>query len=325
MAIYTKWDFNDISSLLKVYDLGKLKSFKGIAEGVENTNYIIDTTKGRFILTIFEKRMNPADIPFFMQAKQFLAQKGFGCPLPQENRFGDIYTNFQNKDCAIITFLQGQHLKNWNRFHCFQVGQILGEMHKFAEDFTLTRTNNLSLDGWKVLLQQCEKDASDPKIVRAVGELQKYLAKITDLWGKISDCPQGFCHADMFPDNVFFLEHDVLSGVIDFYFSCTDYWVYDLAITLSAWCFNNDGTIRLDCAQQMVSGYQSVRRLNSNEILHFKTFLMGAAMRFTLTRLYDWINVPPGAVVTPKDPNHYFRILQTAEQMNIADIFAKSP
>ncbi len=322
MAVYTHLSHQEIAHIVGQFMIGTLKSFTGIKQGVENSNYIIETTQNKYILTIFEKRVNPQDLPFYMGLKLHLAKNGFACPMPMITKTNQLTTQYNGKTIAIISFLNGKDCKTWHKFHCYQVGEILAQMHETTKDFTMSLPNKLSIVGWQDLYQKCQKDSADTKseITAILPKCQQHLLEIAELLPK--NCPKGICHADLFPDNVLFHDHEVLSGVIDFYFACTDFWAYDLAITITAWCFTNEGKFRLDCARAMIEGYEKIRQLTQDEKKYFGVFLRGSALRFTLTRLYDWINQSPDALVKAKDPMQFFKILEFCAGLDSAQLFA---
>ena len=305
MAVYTEVSDEELSGFLETYDIGTVLSYKGIAEGVENTNYFLHTTKGSYILTLYEKRVREDDLPFFLGLMQHLAQKGLNCPLPVNNRKGEPLGRVAGRPAAIITFLDGIAIRRPTAQHCAALGGALAKLHLAGRDFDGRRPNALSLEAWVPLFAQAEAQA-DTVSLGLAERTRRELASLETSWPR--GLPSGIIHADLFTDNVFFIGSAV-SGLIDFYFACTDAFAYDVAICLNAWCFEIDGSFNLTKGQAMLAGYQAVRRLNAEEVEALPTLCRGSAMRFMLTRLVDWLNVPPGALVKPKDPLEYDRKL----------------
>jgi homoserine kinase type II len=305
VAVYTEVADEELARFLATYDIGSLLSYKGIAEGVENTNYFLHTTAGSYILTLYEKRVSEADLPFFLDLMQHLAQRGLNCPLPVMSRAGALLGRLAGRPAAIITFLEGVAVRRPSAGHCGALGEALAKLHVAGEDFPMTRRNALSLDGWPPLFRAAETQA-DTVAPGLAERTRRELDHLRRTWP--DGLPAGIIHADLFTDNVFFIGPDV-SGLIDFYFACTDAFAYDLAVCLNAWCFEPDWSFNLTKGQAMIAGYQSVRRLASEEAEALPVLCRGAAMRFMLTRLVDWLNVPLGALVKPKDPLEYDRKL----------------
>jgi len=305
VAVYTEVSDEELSGFLETYDIGTLLSYKGIAEGVENTNYFLHTTEGSYILTLYEKRVREADLPFFLGLMQHLARKGLTCPLPVNNRQGEALGQVAGRPAVIITFLDGVAVRRPTARHCEALGGALAKLHLAGQDFAMNRPNALSLDSWGPLFAQAEAQA-DTVSGGLADRTRRELAYLREAWPK--GLPSGIIHADLFTDNVFFIGSEV-SGLIDFYFACTDAFAYDVAICLNAWCFEPDGSFNLTKGQAMLAGYQALRRLQPEEIQALPVLCRGSAMRFMLTRLVDWLNVPPGALVKPKDPLEYDRKL----------------
>ena len=305
MAVYTEVSDEELTGFLDTYDIGTVLSYKGIAEGVENTNYFLHTTKGSYILTLYEKRVREADLPFFLGLMQHLATKGLTCPLPVNNCQGQALGRVAGRPAVIITFLDGIAVRRPTAKHCEALGGALAKLHLAGQDFPMNRPNALSLDAWAPLFAQAEAQADT--VSDGLGErTRRELSFLKDSWPK--DLPSGIIHADLFTDNVFFIGTEV-SRLIDLYFACTDAFAYDVAICLNAWCFEQDGSFNLTKGQALLAGYQAVRRLTGPEIEALPVLCRGSAMRFMLTRLVDWLNVPPGALVKPKDPLEYDRKL----------------
>lgn len=306
MAVYTQVSTEALEAFLHPFPVGALVSAKGIAEGVENSNYLVETDSGRFILTLYEKRVKPEDLPFFLGLMRHLAERDLPVPLPIANTAGETLHQLSGRPACLIEFLTGVSVTAPATGHCRAVGAALARMHKAAADFPMTRANDLSLDGWRRLAAACRTQADD--IAPGLrGQIDAALADLGARWP--ADLPIGAIHADLFPDNVLFLDHTV-SGLIDFYFACTDMLAYDLAVCLNAWCFSADGhDYHADLAAALIAGYESVRPLTDAERAALPLLCQGAALRFLLTRAYDWLNTPSGALVTRKDPLAYARRL----------------
>lgn len=306
MAVYTTVSDDELTEFLSRYDLGEVLAFKGIAEGVENSNFLLQTEHGNHILTLYEKRVAPEDLPYFLALMRHLAANGVDCPLPIEACDGSALQSLCGRPAAIISFLEGLWPRRIHPFHCRELGEGLARMHLAGADFAMTRPNNLSIDGWRPLLEACGP-RSDEVRPALFGELNEELGKLESEWPE--ELPQGVIHADLFPDNVFF-RNERLTGFIDFYFACNDALAYDVAVCLNAWCFEPDGSFNITKAQQFLASYRAVRPLDERELLALPLLCRGAALRFLLTRLFDWLNHPPGAFVKPKDPLEYYRKLR---------------
>jgi homoserine kinase type II len=306
MAVYTDVSAEDLTKFLSDYDLGELRSSKGIAEGVENSNFLVHTTAGYFILTLYEKRVAAGDLPFFLGLMEHLAARGLTCPQPVKNRCGEVLGTVAGRPAAIVTFLDGVWIRRPSAAHCDAVGQALARLHLAGRDFPMQRKNALSVQGWRPLYEACRDRADGVQ-----PELRDLLARELDHLEAAWPCnlPQGVIHADLFPDNVFFLG-DQLSGLIDFYFACTDTLAYDVAVCLNAWCFETDHSYNVTKGRALLQGYAKTRPLLPDELAALPLLARGAALRFLLTRLVDWLNVPSGALVRPKDPLEYFRKLR---------------
>ena len=305
MAVYTHVSREALEQFLTQYDIGSLQSFQGITQGVENTNYIVKTDQDQFILTLFEKRVDEDDLPFFLSFMSHLASKGVNAPRAVNARSGEPLNNLCGRPAVFITFLTGRDIETPSADHCAQVGRLLAEMHLKVKDFRMSRLNDLSVTGWSELVKLCA-----PQADRCAPGLQQLIESeilfLTESWP--SELPTGVVHADLFPDNVFF-DGDEISGVIDFYFSCNDFLAYDLAITLNAWA-GIDGWCD-DRASSLFTAYTSIRPLTLQESHAMLVFLRGASFRFLLTRLYDWLHQIPGANVNVKDPLAYRDLLLT--------------
>ena len=305
MAVYTTVDDLALATFLSAYDLGDVLSFAGIAEGVENSNYLLRTTKAHYILTLFEKRVNADDLPFFMHLMTHLASKGMNCPLPVAAHDGSILRELKGRPCAIFSFLDGTSSRYPNREKCKALGQILARLHLNTAGINRSRQNALGPASWQSLLNNIGQRANEI-VPKMQNHAQNRLNSILDAWPK--DLPCGIIHADLFPNNVLFMG-DNLTGVIDFYFACEDILAYDIGICLNSWCFEADGSFNLTKSRSLIRGYQAVRPLSDAEIASIPVLAAGSAMRFFLTRLYDWLNTPKDALVSPKDPMEYWAIL----------------
>jgi homoserine kinase type II len=306
MAVYTEVGDEALAVFLRGYDLGAPLSLKGIAEGVENSNYLLHVERGEYLLTLYEKRVDEADLPFFLGLMEHLAKRGVNCPQPVRARGGSAIGRLAGRAAAIVTFLEGLSVRRPTAAHCGEVGEALARMHEAGADFALTRRNALSIQGWPALYETARSRADEVALGLAA-ETERHLRELQAIWPR--DLPAGVIHADLFPDNVFFLG-DKLSGLIDFYFGCNDFLAYDLAICLNSWGFDEAAEFDLAKGRALIDGYQSVRRLNEAEVEALPTLARGAALRFMLTRLVDWLNVPKGALVKPKDPREYLEKLR---------------
>lgn len=306
MAVYTDVPDDELRSFIADYDLGEVVSCKGIAEGVENSNYLLRTEAGTFILTLYEKRVDPADLPFFIALMEHLATQGIACPTPLRARDGMALRHLCGRPAAIISFLDGMWPRRIQPFHCAGVGGALARLHLAAASFTMSRPNDLSVAGWRKLSEAC-RDRADEVHPGLADELAVELAELESRWPR--ELPCGVIHADLFPDNVFF-RGETVSGIIDFYFACTDFFAYDLAICLNAWCFEADGSFNVTKARLMLAQYRAARPISTAEFEALPLLARGGALRFLLTRLYDLLNHPPGAFVKPKDPLEYLQKLR---------------
>jgi homoserine kinase type II len=306
MAVYTDVGDDELRLFLAEYDLGEVVSCKGIAEGVENSNYLLRTSQGLFILTLYEKRVAPADLPFFIGLMEHLAAEGLVCPTPVKARDGEALRSLCGRPAAVITFLDGMWPRRIQNFHCAGVGRALAQLHTAGASFPMERRNNLSLAGWRTLFEACRARAHEVRPGLA-DELAAELEEVERRWPR--DLPVGIIHADLFPDNVFF-RGEAVSGLIDFYFACTDFLAYDIAICLNAWCFEADRSFNVTKAKVLLSSYRAVRPISEAELAALPLLARGSALRFLLTRLYDWLNHPAGAMVRPKDPLEYLQKLR---------------
>jgi homoserine kinase type II len=301
MAVYTEVTDAALSAFLVDYDLGQVLALKGIAEGVENSNYLLHVEAGYFILTLYEKRVEEKNLPFFLALMEHLSARGIDCPQPVRMRHGEALGRINGRPAAIVTFLDGVSKSHPDPIGCAAVGAALGRLHLAGSGFALERRNALSIDSWPQLFAEVGAGADAVRQgTRAL--IADELAALSRAWPR--SLPRGTIHADLFPDNVLFLG-DKVSGLIDFYFACTDALAYDLAVCLDAWCFEPDLSFDRAKARALLAAYCRVRALTPEEITALPILARGAALRFALTRLVDWLNVPPGALVHPKDPCEY--------------------
>jgi homoserine kinase type II len=306
VAVYTDVVAEDLGAFLAGYDIGELLAYKGIAEGVENSNFLVHTSRGYFILTLYEKRVAAADLPFFLGLMEHLHARGITCPQPVKNKRGEVLGQVAGRPAAMITFLDGMWIRRPSSGHCAALGEALARLHLAGVDFNGGRRNALSVDGWRPLYDSCSERANEVQ-----RDLKQFLAAelshLEKAWPR--KLPEGVIHADLFPDNVFFLGNK-LSGLIDFYFACTDALAYDVAICLNAWCFETDHAYNVTKGRSLLQAYAQVRPLSDQERQALPLLARGAALRFLLTRLVDWFHVPSGALVRPKDPLEYYRKLR---------------
>lgn len=314
MAVYTDISEIELAAFLRDYSIGELLSYKGIAEGVENSNFLLHTSSGAYILTLYEKRVNRDDLPFFVGLMQHLSEKGINCPLPVRRRDGTAIGELAGRPAAIVTFLEGMWMRRPTVEHCRGVGGALAAMHLAGQDFAIARPNALSVAGWRPLWERA-RDRADEVEKGLAAEVEEDLAVLERDWP--ADLPSGVIHADLFPDNVFFLGRN-LSGLIDFYFACNDLLAYDVAICLNAWCFEKDNSFNLTKGRALLSGYTAVRPLSAAEVAALPMLARGSALRFMLTRLYDWLNTPAGSLVVKKDPLEYLRRMRFHRQVRFA-------
>ncbi len=314
MAVYTEVSDDELERFLHRYDIGRLLSMKGIAEGVENSNFLLRTDRCSFVLTLYEKRVAAGDLPFFIELMEHLSAGGLACPQPVKTRDGAVLGQLAGRHAAMVTFLEGLSVRRPTPIHCGAAGAALAELHALGDDFAACRRNALALDAWRPLFStaQAEADVVAPGLAALIDEELTFLDA---RWP--CDLPSGIIHADLFPDNVLFLDGAV-SGVIDFYFACTDAYAYDLAICLNAWCFEPDGAYNITKGGAMIAAYRARRSLSETEIAALPLLARGAALRFALTRLVDWLDVPPGALVKPKNPVEYVQKLRFHQRVGSA-------
>ena len=321
MAVYTKLSEEKLNDFFLKYNLGKLLNYKEIKEGIENTNYLIHLEKGKFILTLYEKRVEEKDLPFFISLMRNLFDKKFPSPEPIVNKNGNYITEISGKKAAVVSFLEGKAKKNLNPNDCYEVGINTAKMHLITKNLTAKRENRLSFNSWKSIYNKVKKDCSKihPKLADIV---EKNLNEIEKKWPK--NIPSGIIHADLFPDNIFF-KNNKLSGIIDYYFSCYDFYAFEIAICLNALCFEGKKenlSFNVTKAKKFIDGYSSIRNLNESEKQSLKILCQGAAIRFLLTRVFDYLNLIEGAIVKIKDPVEYLKRLEFHNKVkNYKDFF----
>ena len=306
MAVYTEVSDDELAAFVASYEVGALLSYKGIAEGVENTNYLLHTEKGPIFLTLYEKRVDPNDLPFFLGLMEHLAKAGLNCPTPVRDGQGRMLGTLAGRPAALVTFLEGVWIRRPQPRHCAAVGKALAGLHVAGHGFGPTRANGLGLSAWRPLFERFEARA-DEIVPGLAATIRAELDVLEARWPAGLD--PGIIHADLFPDNVFFLG-DTLSGLIDFYFACNDALAYDIAVTLNAWCFESDHSFNVTKGQALLKGYESVRPLSAAERSALPLLARGAALRFLLTRAYDWLHTASNALVKRKDPAEFLRRLK---------------
>lgn len=306
MAVYTEISSEELEKVLSEYSLGSLEHIKGIAEGVENTNYLLKTDKSKYIFTIYEKRVSRNELPFFLGLMEHLSSRNIPCPVPVRGKDGKVLREIKGRPCSIVSFLEGNWPRNITTNHCFEVGKIMAQMHLASGDFSLQRKNTMSVDAWDKMASETIPHA-DEVAVGMADEIKTALMHVSISWP--ANLPSGVIHADLFPDNIFF-KNNKLSGILDFYFACNDFYAYDLAIALNAWCFEHREEFNITKAKAMLHGYNEIKPFTEEELESLPVLACGAALRFLLSRLYDWINKVDGAMVTPKDPMEYLKKLR---------------
>jgi len=309
MAVYTKLSENELKKFFSKYNLGKLLNYREIKEGIENTNYFIQTEKGKFILTLYEKRVEEKDLPFFISLMRNLFDKNFPSPEPIVNKNGNYISEILGKKAAVVSFLDGDAKKILHPNDCYQVGINTAKLHLITKDLTGKRENKLSVNSWRKIYNKVKKDCSKihPNLTKVI---EKNLDEIEKNWPK--NIPSGIIHADLFPDNIFFKDNK-LSGIIDYYFSCYDFYAFEIAICLNAMCFegkNENLSFNVTKAKKFIDGYSIIRKLTEDEKKSLKILCQGAAIRFLLTRVFDYLNLTEGAVVKIKDPVEYLKRLE---------------
>jgi homoserine kinase type II len=321
MAVYTDISETELGAFLARYAIGGLLSYKGIAEGVENSNYLLRTEMGMFILTLYEKRVDRNDLPFFLDLMRHLSERGVNCPLPVPQISGELVGELAGRPAAIVTFLEGLWIRRPAVEHCRAVGDALARLHLAGLDFKGRRPNALGVRAWRPLWRLSRARADEVEEGLA-SETEADLDRLEADWPE--ELPAGVIHADLFPDNVFFLQ-ERLSGLIDFYFACTDILAYDLAICLNAWCFERDHSFNLTKGSALLQAYTDVRPLSTKEVAALPILAHGSAMRFMLTRLYDWLMVPAGSFVVKKDPMEYVRRMRFHRGVKSAAEYGLAP
>ena len=308
MAVYTKINKKDLNSFVKKYNIGKVLRFKGIKEGIENTNYFIQTSDSKFILTIYEKRVKKKDLPFFMKLMENLNKNNFKCPKPIKNVNNKYISLIKKKPAALVSFLDGTSKNNLSAENCYQIGVQVAKFHLITKKLSIKRNNSLSLDSWEKLFKKIEKRCSKIEI-NLPFKIKESLVEIKKNWPR--NLPKGIIHADLFPDNIFFKNNE-FSGIIDFYFSCNDYYAFEIAVCLNALCFDGlsqNLSFNVTKAKKFLKGYSSVRKISNREKKYFKVLCQGAALRFLLTRVFDYLNLSKGAILSIKDPIEYLKRL----------------
>jgi homoserine kinase type II len=314
MAVFTQIADEELREFLAAYDIGELISCKGIADGVQNTNFLLETENGRFILTLYENQVEEGDLPFFLGLMEYLAKRGVKCPLPVHDRKGEALGRLAGRPAAMVSFLRGASVMRPGRAHCRELGAALARMHMAAANFDMRRKNILGPAGWRAMfaeirddLPRIELDGGNPEAI--IATIEESLQAFEEDWPQAGYLPEGVIHADLFPDNAFF-KGEKLSGLIDFYFACNDFLAYDLAICLNAWCFEKDGGYNVTLGRALLEGYDRLRPLEKEELEALPVLARGAALRFFLTRLRAWLNPPPGLLVKRHDPREYMRRLR---------------
>ena len=309
MAVYTKLSENNLKDFFSKYNLGKLLKFQGIQEGIENSNYFVKTDSGKFILTVYEKRVEEKDLPFFMGLMKNIFNENFPSPEPIINKNGNYITEIFGKKAAVVSFLEGASKKNLTPGNCHEVGIYTAKLHMITKNLNIKRTNRLSVNSWRLIYRKIQRDCSKiyPDLTKII---ERNLEVIEDQWPK--NIPRGIIHADLFPDNIFF-KGSKLTGIIDFYFSCYDFYALEIAICLNALCFegkNENLSFNVTKAKKFIDGYSSIRKLTEEEKESLKILCHGAAMRFLLTRVFDYLNLTEDALVKIKDPVEYLKRLE---------------
>ena len=312
MAVYTQITDEQLRTFLTRYEVGELLSYKGIAEGVQNTNFLVHTDQNQFILTLYEKLVETEDLPFFLGLMEHLSRHAISCPLPIHDKQGEVLQELAGRSATMVSFLEGVSVSRPQGVHCRELGRALAGLHLAGQDFHLSRPNALSRKGWQQLYEQSgpQMDSIHADLSTLIGD---ELSALQQHWPQ--DLPAGIIHADLFPDNVFFIG-ERLSGLIDFYFACNDFLAYDLAICLNAWCFDPDGSYNITRGRALLEGYQSIRPLLPDEYKTLPLLARGAALRFLLTRIHDWLNTPEDALVSRHDPREYVRKLRFHQKIS---------
>ena len=309
MAVYTKISNKEIIFINSQFKIDKIKSFKGIKKGIENTNYLLKSKNKKFILTIFEKRVSNKEIPFFMKLMDKLNNSKINCPKPLKNNNGKYLIKLKNKTACIVSFLKGKDKNKLNLKNCFEVGKIIAQMHLVTKNINLSRKNSMGIKNLDPLLKSIKFRPN--KFSNLKSFLANNLKEIKKNWPK--KLPKGIIHGDLFIDNIFFKKNK-LSGIIDFYFAANDYFMYEIAICINALCFDNKKSkfkINKQKIKSLIEGYESIKKISLKEKKSLNILCRGAAIRYLLTRLYDYSNTPKTALIQIKDPNEYYQKLIT--------------
>ena len=315
MAVYTRVNSKDISYIEKNYNIGKIKSFTGIKKGIENTNYLLKTENKKFILTLFEKRVQEKDLPFFMNLMEKLNKHKINCPEPQRNKKGGFLIKIKSKTASIVSFVEGKDKLKLNPKNCYEIGKNIAKLHIASKKIKLYRKNSLSLKDWPKLLS---KIGNKSKIIspNLNGLMKNSFLEIKNKWPK--NLPYGIIHADLFIDNIFFKKNK-FHGYIDFYFACNDFLMYEIAICINALCFdkkNNKFIFNKKKSSNLIKGYSKIRRFSEKEKKSLNVLCRGAALRYLLTRTYDYLNTPKSAIIKIKNPREYIQKLKVHNQFN---------
>jgi homoserine kinase type II len=309
LAVYTHISESQFSELIAQYDVGSLVAFKGIAEGVSNTNYLVETTSDKYIATVYESNTNVSHLPFYWGLMKHLHGDGIPVPLPIHDNNNDILKRVDGCAFALVSFVPGKWPKTIRNAHCKEIGKAMACMHRSAISFVPELPNQLSVSGWRCTFESV-KDQIDGKFGKGVSaEINDALVYVEQNWPTEGELPYGVIHGDLFPDNVFF-EGEKLSALIDFYLSCNDFFAYDIAITLNAWCFEHGTEFNITKAKQLLKGYNAEKPLTEGELNALPLLCVGASLRFLISRLSDYFNQVEGAIVTVKDPSEYLKILR---------------
>ena len=309
MAIYTKISKDDVASIEKKFNLGKIVSFKGIKKGIENTNYLLKIKNKKFILTIFEKRVQKKDLPFFMGLMDKLKNQKINCPKPQKNKKGNFLINIKNKPASIVSFLEGKDKIKLKSKDCYEIGKSIARFHRTSKKFKLYRKNSMSISEWSKLLNKIGNRCKsiDPNLNKL---MKNSFLEVKSKWPK--NLPNGIIHGDLFIDNIFF-KNNKFYGYIDFYFACNDFLIYEIAICINALCFdkkNGKFFFNKKKSKNLIKGYSKIRKLSKNEKKSLNVLCKGAALRYLLTRTYDYLNTPKSAIIKKKDPKEYIQKLK---------------
>ena len=314
MAVYTKINKDSISYINKIFDIENFESFQGIKQGIENTNYLLKSKNKKYILTIFEKRVKDKELPFFMKLMEKLDNSKINCPKPIRNKKGDYLFKLKNKKACVVTFLEGKDKKKLNIKNCYEIGKIVARIHSITKNIKLLRKNSMGINNLNPLLKGIKLN------YKKFGNLEKFLKNnLKDIkrnWPK--SLPKGIIHGDLFIDNIFF-KKDKLSGIFDFYFAANDYFMYEIAICINALCFDLKGKkfiINKQKIKSLIEGYESVKKISSKEKSAINVLCRGAALRYLLTRLYDYSNTPKTALIKIKNPNEYYQKLLTHNSLH---------